>query len=126
MATVIVVNAVLFVIIGSIWVGVGVDLKKRSSWMLGLYAFISGFLVGLVRNDGAGGHVVVMNLTTSLQGGLIFTLVYMVGGAVTRLQRNKAQKYIDLAEESYQEQLENLAVNLFKDESSGKSGKSKE
>lgn len=121
MAKVIIANVILFVIIGSIWgIGMGIDLKKQSSWLLGLYAFISGFLAGFVRSDGAGGYEVVTNLTTSLQLGLIFSFVYMVGGAITRWQKNMAEKYLARSEQNHQEKLENLAENLFKDKSNRK------
>jgi len=98
----------------------GIDLKKRSSWLLGLYAFISGFLAGFVRSDGAGGYKVVTNLIASLQLGVIFSLVYMVGGATTRWQRSMGEKYLARSENAFQEQLKNLAENLLYDRSKKK------
>ncbi len=120
MANVIVANAILFAIIGSIWVGMGIDLKKRSSWLLGIYAFISGFLVGFVRSDGAGGYKIITNLTASLQVGVIFAFVFIVGGATNRWNRRWAEKYLERDEKRVEEQYDKLAESLFNDRKSRK------
>ena len=125
MAGIIQINAVVCVIVSSIWVGIGIDPKKRSSWLLGLYAFISGFLVGSLRNDGAGGYKVITDITSNLEMGVLFAFIFMVGGVVTRWQRSKAEKHMDLAEESSQGKLANLAVNLFKEKPNKRSSKFK-
>jgi len=94
MAIVIVANTVLFAIIGSLCVGIGIDLKKRSSWFLGLYAFISGFLIGFARSDSTGGYRIVTNLTGSLQAGLLFAFMFMFGGAMIYWNKQTAEKYL--------------------------------
>ena len=121
MAKVIVANVVLFAIIGSIWAARGIDLKKWSSWLLGMYAFISGFLAGFVRSDGAGGYEVSTNLPASLQVGVVFALAFMFTGATTRWNRRRAEKYLERAEGHVEEQYENLAQSLFDDRKSHKS-----
>jgi hypothetical protein len=120
MASVIIANTVLFAIIGSIWAARGIDLKKWSSWLLGLYAFLCGFLVGFVRSDGLGGYQVVMNLTASLQGGTIFAAAFMFVGVTSRWNRRRAEKYIERVERGVEEQYEDLAESLFKDKSNRK------
>ncbi len=120
MASIILANGVLFAIIGSIWAARGIDLKKWSSWLLGLYAFISGFLDGFVKSDGVGGYQVVMNLAASLQVGTIFAAVLMFVGATSRWNRRWAEKYIELSERHVEEQYDNLAESLFNDRKSRK------
>jgi hypothetical protein len=48
METIITVNIFVFLIVGGICVFIGLDLKKWSSWLLGLYGFLTGSLVGLL------------------------------------------------------------------------------
>ena len=119
MASIIIINVVLFAIIGSIWAAKGIDLKIWSSWLLGLYAFVSGFLAGFVRSDGAGGYELVTNLTTSLLVGTILAFVFMVIGVTSRWNRRRAEKYEVHAERSLQERYDNLSETLFKDKSKG-------
>jgi hypothetical protein len=119
MAGLILTNIVLFAIIGSIWAARGIDLKIGSSWLLGLYAFMSGFLAGFVRSDGAGGYEVTTNWNASLLAGTIFAFVFLVTGATSRWNRSRAEKYVDNAERSQKEKYEHLAETLFKDKSSG-------
>jgi hypothetical protein len=119
MATIVFGNLFVFLVICGIVTFKGLDLKKRSSWWYGLYAFISGFMIGFLRSDDNGGYHVVMNLTASFQAGAAFLLI-LVGSVITSQQRSWAEKYLARSEEGYQEKLDNLAESLFKDKSKRK------
>jgi hypothetical protein len=49
METIITLNIFVFLIVSFIGVVRGLDPKKWSSWLLSLYAFLSGSLIGLLR-----------------------------------------------------------------------------
>ena len=51
METIISVNIFVFLIVSAVCVFIGLDLKKWSSWLLGLYAFLTGFLFSFIRED---------------------------------------------------------------------------
>lgn len=119
MATIVFGNLFVFLIICCVVLFRGLDFKKRSSWWYGLYAFISGFMIGLLRSDDNGGYHVAMNLTASFQAGTAFLLI-LVGNAITHQQKSWAEKYLARSEEDYQEKLEHLAESLFKDKSKSK------
>ena len=119
MATLVLGNVFVFLVICGIVTYKGLDLKKRSSWWYGFYAFISGFMIGFLRSNGNGGYHVVTNLTASFQGGAAFLLILAVS-AITHRQRSWAEKYLARDEEEYQEKLDNLAESLFKDKSQRK------
>lgn len=119
MTTIIFGNLFVFLVICCIVLFRGLDLKKRSSWWYGLYAFISGFMIGLLRSDDNGGYHVATNLTASFQAGAAFVLI-LVGSAITHRQKSWAEKYLARSEEEYQEKLDNLAESLFKDKSKRK------
>lgn len=89
MATLIEFNTLVFVIVSAICVFRGLDLKKTSSWLYGLYGFVSGFLSGFVRSDGNGGYQLVTDMTGSLQSGIFFAFIILVGSAVIRWQRER-------------------------------------
>ncbi len=120
MATIILTNFFIFITVSSIATFKGLDLKKRYSWMYGLYGFISGFLVGFIRANDGGGYHLVTNLIGSFQAGIAFALMVLVGGATTRWHRSIGEKYENLAERSFQEKLENLAQNLYKGKTDSK------
>lgn len=120
MATIILGNFFVFIVICFIATLKGLDLKKRSSWWYGLYGFISGFLIGFLRSDDSGGYHIVTNLTASFQAGVVFAVVVLVGSATTRWQRSMGEKYLARSEDDFQKNLENLAENLFKDRSNKK------
>ena len=119
MATIVFGNLFVFLVICGIVLFRGLDLKKRSSWWYGLYAFISGFMIGFLRSDDNGGYHVVTNLTASFQAGAAFLLI-LVGSVITSQQRSWAEKYLARSENDHQEQLDNLAESLFKDKSKRK------
>ncbi len=79
MRTILLINSIVFIIIGSMIIYIGVDLKKRTSWLWGAYGLISGFLVGLLWAD----------LVQAILIGIIFTFVIMYGGAITHWHRQR-------------------------------------
>jgi hypothetical protein len=85
MKTLVTINVVIFLIIAGIAVGWGLDLKKWYSWLLGTYAFISFFLVGLV---GTG------SINEAIKAGILFAFLIMFGGAVMRWNREHAEKWL--------------------------------
>jgi len=119
MATIVFGNLFVFLVICCIVTFKGLDLKKRSNWWYGLYAFISGFMIGFLRSDDNGGYYIVTNLTASFQAGAAFFIILVVS-VTTSWQRSIAKKYLDRSEEEYQEKLDNLAESLFKDKSKRK------
>ncbi len=84
MKTIAMINFYILVIIGTTAVYVGLDLRKWHSWIIGLYGFVSGFLIGLLWVDTKGALIT---------GGL-FALGVLYGGATTRwhMQRDKEDK----------------------------------
>src|SRR5574341_576923 len=112
-------NLIVFLVVCCIVIYRGLDLKKRSSWWYGLYAFISGFMIGFLRSDDNGGYHVVTNLIASLQAGAVFLLI-LIGSVITHQQKSWAEKYLARSEEESQEKLESLAESLFNDKSKGK------
>jgi hypothetical protein len=89
MATIILVNFFAFLIVSSIGILKGLDLKKRSSWLYGLYGFVTGFLIGFLESDGAGNLRLATNWVLSLQGGALLAFIPMYGGAMTRWHRQR-------------------------------------
>ena len=86
MTTIVFGNLFVFLAICCIVLFRGLDLKKRSSWWYGLYAFISGFMIGLLKSDDNGGYDVATNLTASFQAGAA-SLLILVGSAITHRQK---------------------------------------
>ena len=85
METIVYINFLIFVIVSFTCVVIGLDLKNWSSWIFGLYGFISGSLFGLLQGD----------RSLDLPLGSLFAIAVMSGGAVTRWHR---QRYMDVAE----------------------------
>ena len=75
-------NFVVYLIVCGMAIFVGLDLKKWSSWLFGLYGFISGFLFGLSKADVPGG----------LGLGTLFAFVVMYGGATSFWHRQRYKK----------------------------------
>lgn len=70
----------IHVIIGGIVVFVGLDLKKWHSWLVGLYAFVVGFLFALS---------IWSSLSGALQLGALFAFAILYGGATTHWHRRR-------------------------------------
>ena len=92
MVTIISTNFLVFLIVLFICIFKGLDLKKWSSWLYGLYGFISGFLVGFLTSDGGGGYHLIPSVTGSLQIGALFAFVIMYGGATSHWHRKRFAK----------------------------------
>ena len=86
METLVYANFFMYLIVCGISIFAGLDLKKWSSWLCGLYGLISGVLIGLSKADFSGG----------LQLGILFAFVVMYGGATSRWHR---QRYKDKEKE---------------------------
>lgn len=85
MKTLVIINLVVFAVIAGLAVGLGFDLKKRNSWLLGIYAFASFFLVGLVSTG---------NISESIKAGAFMFFIIMFGGMVMHWSRERAEKWL--------------------------------
>jgi hypothetical protein len=79
METIAVFVLLVYLVISAIGMIIGIDLKKWSSWLFGIYGFLSGFLVGFLLVD----------LKSGLLGGLLFAFIVLYGGAMVRWQRER-------------------------------------
>jgi hypothetical protein len=88
MTTIILINFFIFLIVGSIGIFKGLDLKKWKSWLIGIYGFVSGFLIILLRGDKT-------DITVGFQIGAIFAFTSIFAGACTYYQRRffKSEKF---------------------------------
>lgn len=84
--TLITLNAVICTLVCGTMVGIGLNLKKWYSWALGLYAFTSFFLVGLI---GTG------NINESIKIGALVSCFAIFGGAVMRWNRERSEKWLE-------------------------------
>ena len=89
MATVIIADLFVFLIVAGIGMFRGLDLKRWSSWLFALYGFISGFLCGFLRQEEDGSLRLLVNWTLSLQGGALFAFAVMYAGAMNRWHRQR-------------------------------------
>jgi hypothetical protein len=85
MKTIATVNGVIFTLVISIAVYLGLDPKKWQTWLLGLYGFLSFLLVGIV---GTG------NFYKAVAVGAIVTSALIFGGIVTFWNRERAKKWL--------------------------------
>ena len=85
MKTLATINLVIFALVFGLGVSWGLDLKKWTSWLLGIYAFVSFFLVGLV---GTG------NINEAIKAGALVSFLLMFGGAVMRWNRQRAESWL--------------------------------
>jgi hypothetical protein len=74
METITIANVFIFLLVCGICVYFGLDLKKWSSWLFGLYGFRSGFLFGYTYGDMKG----------CLEVGALFAFMVMYGGTTSR------------------------------------------
>ena len=79
METIAVVNFYIFLVVGFIGIFMGLNLKKWTSWLFGLYGFLSGLLLGSV----------LLNASSGLELGAIFAFAVMFGGANVRRGRER-------------------------------------
>ena len=84
MKTVAIVNLVIFLIVYGVAVFIGIDPKKWQTWWLGLYGFLTLFLVGIV---GTG------NVYESIKAGAI-GVALIFGGIITYWNRERAKKWL--------------------------------
>jgi len=73
--------AILFpyIVAGGIRVFIGLDLRRWTNWLYGIYGFLSGFLIGFLIAD----------IQLGLQVGAIFALAVMYGGAMIHWHRHR-------------------------------------
>jgi hypothetical protein len=69
----------LYAIVMFIGVIRGLDLKKWSSWLYGIFGFLCGFLVGFLMFD----------VRTGLEGGALSAFVVLYGGAMNYWHRQR-------------------------------------
>lgn len=82
METIVVAIFILYLLVCGIGIFVGLDLKRWTSWLLGLFGFLSGFVIGLAIAD----------LYSGLLGGALFAFIVMFGGATTRWHKQRIKK----------------------------------
>lgn len=75
MAIIILANSFVFMIFLVIAGYTGLDLKKWSSWLYGIYGFLSGFLFGFLVFNDDNTLDLSMNLTGSLQAGTLLAFL---------------------------------------------------
>ncbi len=79
METIIVAILFIYLAVSGVGIFVGLDLKKWSSWLYGIYGFLSGFLIGFLIADARSG----------LLGGTLFAFIVLYGGAMVHWQRQR-------------------------------------
>ena len=79
METIIEINFFVFLVVGTICSLIGLDLKKWSSWLYGLYGFLTGFSVIFVSPE--------PNISSGLMVGTLSAFAVIFGGGMAR--RNK-------------------------------------
>lgn len=72
----------VFVIVGLIGIFIGLDPKKWASWLYGVYGFVSGVLIGFLRDD----------VSAGLKLGPLFAVSVMWGGVTTHWQKQRVKK----------------------------------
>jgi hypothetical protein len=82
MQTIIFVNFFVYAIVMGVSIFVGLDLKKWYAWLIATYGFISGAMFGFLSGSN----------TLALQGGVIFALIVLYGGAMNHRHRQKYNK----------------------------------
>ena len=80
-------NFFVFLIVSSVCIFTGLDLKKWSSWLLGLYGFLSGLLMGFLWPDGD------LDVPSLLTVGALFAFIVLYGGATTHWHRQRFGKF---------------------------------
>jgi hypothetical protein len=81
METIILINLILFLIVFSIRTFIGLDVRKWTSWLYGLYGFFSGFWCSFIREDA--------EMSSRLLLGALFAFAIMYIGAFVRVNRQR-------------------------------------
>ena len=79
METIVIVILIPYLIVSGIGTFKGLDLRKWSSWLYGIYGFLSGLIIGFLTGNAGGG----------VKLGLLFAFGVMYGGAMVRLHRQR-------------------------------------
>jgi hypothetical protein len=79
MEKIVISNFYIFVIVSCLRVFLGLDLRKWSSWLYGIYGFLSGFCLGLIYLD----------VWKGVELGILFAFAVMFGGANVRRGRER-------------------------------------
>jgi hypothetical protein len=79
METIILAILFTYIVGGGIRVFIGLDLRRWTSWLYGIYGFLSGFLIGFLIAD----------IQLGLQVGAIFAFAVMYGGAMIHWHRQR-------------------------------------
>ena len=79
METMVIVILFPYLIVSGIGIFKGLDLGKWSSWLYGIYGFLSGLIIGFLTGNSGGG----------VELGLLFAFGVMYGGAMVRLHRQR-------------------------------------
>jgi hypothetical protein len=77
MRTIVLTITLILLTISAIGVFIGFDPKKWINWVYGVCGFLSGLLIGSLRNDLKGGIII----------GVIFAIAIMVSGMMIHWQR---------------------------------------
>jgi hypothetical protein len=99
MKTLATLNGVIFLIILSIAIYLGLNPKKWQTWLLSLYGFLTFFLAGMAGTR---------NFHESIKVGIIATFALIFGGIVTYWNRERAKKWLDEHEAATLESLDKL------------------
>jgi hypothetical protein len=85
MKTVATVNGVIFAIVISMAIYLGLDPKKWQTWLLSLYGFLTFFLAGIAGTS---------NFYDSIKVSAIATFALMFVGIITYWNRERAKKWL--------------------------------
>jgi len=79
METIIVAILFAYLLVSAIGIFIGLDLRKRSSWLYGAFGFLCGFLIGFL----------IVDVRSGLLGGMLFAFIVLYGGAMVRWHRQR-------------------------------------
>ena len=74
----------IYVVIGGLSMVIGLDLKKWYSWLIGVFGFITGFLMGMVKSD----------IQTAITMGMLFPFFTLTSAALTHWNRKRSLQFI--------------------------------
>jgi hypothetical protein len=79
METIVIVNFYVFALVALISIYLGINLRKWSNWLYGMYGFLSGFFLGFLFYD----------VRRGLELGAICAFAIMYGGACVHWSRQR-------------------------------------